>query len=381
MKYEKEMKIGKKMRKTLFSITCVFGFFVIYLHGVYRQPIQLSERIKVAPEVKLLAPPSSFCVTKDGLVLIPDRSGKVKVLKKAGNLLKLAEEFGNGKESFTEPRYCFYNQDGSNVGILDYGVRKVYIFNKTGKGQDQLEFKLLNSFFYNKNKDIYDIKFSGDSSQCIISGYVTDNDKRPFDLYGINIKTGQIDYLLFSPDKYGMPTYEAYVDAYFRKQTLPAIGTKGFFDAQGEDLFYIWEGNLRIIKFNLRSKTITQIFGQETSHYVKPDGSRLSEPYIKGDFKTTWELQKSYSYVRNIFATSNHVFVVYETGEKNENNSPRMQIYTIKGDFIKDRLIPGNPGRLMSFDKSSDELYVFTDGIGNANGEVTILKYKISITR
>jgi hypothetical protein len=349
------------MRKTLVSLV----FLTISLTLAFGQSIQPIEAIKIAPEAKVLDPPKSFCFSEQEIFLFPDtQAGKIKVLEKNGNLLKCLDEF-DCNESFIEPRYCFYSQDGSRVGVLDYELRKGFIFKRERTGFRQIK-------TFECEKFGYDIKFAGDGIQTIVSGYITDNQDRPFDLYSINSENGQIDYLLASPDKYGLPTHEAYVKEYFRKQTLPAIGIKGFFDVQGDDLFYIWEGNFRIIKFNLRSKTITKVFGQETRYYVKPDGARLSESYKKGDFQTTWKLQESFSYVTNIFVTASNVYVLYEPLKKNNNDGStfRIQTYTIDGNFIKEQLISGNPGRQMSFDKTSNELYALTDD--------AILKYKIS---
>lgn len=356
----------RKTRKTLVSLVfLVFGFTV-----AFGQNIQWIEAIKVPPEAKLLGPPTSFCVSEGDTFLMPV-AGKIKVLEKKGNFLKYLKEFDGGNGAFIEPRYCFNSKDGK-VGVLDYGVRKGFIFNRNGVD----DFRPIKTFECKKFG--YDIKFTDDGIQTIVSGYITDKEGNPFDLYSINIETGQIDYLLPSPEKHGLSP-EVYMDEYYGKQTLPAIGIKGFFDVQGDDLFYAWEGALRVVKVSLCTKSITQVFGHETSHYTKPDGSRLSEPYIKGEFPTTWKLQESFSYVRNIFATSQNVFVVYETGKKTESDIStfRLQVYTLDGEFIKDLLIPGNPGRQMCFDKENNELFAFTKSTVDGKDELAISRYRI----
>jgi hypothetical protein len=357
----------RKTRKTLVSLVFLLLIFAV----AFGQSIQWIETIKVPPEAKLFGPPISFCVSeRDGFLLLND--GKIKVLEKNGNLLNCLKDFDGGNGAFIEPRYCFYSKDGSKVGVLDYRAKKGFIFNRDGV----IDFKPIKAFDC-KNFG-YDIKFAGDGIQTIVSGYITDKEGNPFDLYSINIETGQINYLLSSPEKHGLSP-EVYMDEYYKKQTIPAIGIKGFFDIQEDDLFYIWEGDLRIIKLNLCTKSITQVFGHATPHYTKPDGSRLSEPYIKGEFQTTWKfLLERFSYVRNIFATANNVYVVYETGNNDERavSTFRMQIYTLDGEFIDDLLIPDNPGRQMSFDKASNDLYALKNGA--SKGELAIVKYKIS---
>ena len=316
-----------------------------------------------------------FCVTEDNLFLLPDQAGTIKVFVRSGNLLKFVKalEPRFGEMSLVYPTYCSYSRDEGKLGVIDYGVRKVFIFDRSGK----VDFTPVKKFPCKRLG--YDIEFTGDGEQLVISGYLTDPDSMPYDLYSINIRTGKINYLLSSPQKYNLKTYEDYVVEYRQKQTLPAIGIKAFIDIQGDDLFFVWEGALRVIKLNLRSGE-TMAFGHETPHYSKPDGSKLSYSYIRGDFETTWKERETMAYVRNIFTSPRHVFLVYETGKNNESNAStfRLQTYTLEGDYLDDILIPSNPSRQMWFDKENYELYAFSEQAESDNGEFTILKNKIN---
>lgn len=99
----------------------------------------------------------------------------------------------------------------------------------------------------------------------------------------------------------------------------------------------------------------------------------------RGDFKTMEKEKKTMAYVRNIFVTSRHVFLVYETPKSNTSNAStfRVQKYTPEGNFVGDFLIPGNPGLSMWLDEESYELYAFSKQSNSDEGEFTILKYKI----
>ncbi|UCH95258.1 MAG: hypothetical protein JSV88_00045 [Candidatus Aminicenantes bacterium] len=363
------------MRKTSVSLGLSLIFLLLIINRAFGQDIKLTEKIIVDQASELKATPMSFCVTEDKLFLLPDyQTGSIKVFNNEGNFLKFIKELGPrfGKKGFMQPTYCFYSQNEGKLGVLDNKARKVFILDRQGKIGFSL-FKEIVGKGYG-----YDIEFAGGGEQVVISGYLIDKQSLPFDLYSINIKNGQTNYLLPSHEKYNLESYDEYVLEYRQKQTLPAIGIKAFIDIQGDDLFFVWEGALRIIKLDLVSKKQV-VFGHATPHYTKPDGSRLSDSYKKRKVETTWKKRKKMTYVRNIFATSRHVFLVYEMGKNNKSNTSkfRMQTYTLEGDFLGDVLFPGNPGRQMWFDKEKYELYAFSEQPGNDNGEFSILKYKI----
>ncbi|MCK5056793.1 MAG: hypothetical protein KAT34_09075 [Candidatus Aminicenantes bacterium] len=374
------------MRKSLVSLvvlTFSLGMFLLTPITGFGQIIQLQKTIKVDPDAELQVTPWNFCVTEDKIFLLPDyQAGKVKVFSENGSFLKFIRELGSeniGEEKMLNPMYCFYSRHEGKLGVFDYGARRLFIYKRSG----QVEFDLIK--VVDCQRLGYDMDFSGDGKQLIVSGYVTDKDNIPFDLYSINIETlkineiRQINHLLPSYQKYGLADNEEFQSKYFTEQTLPAVGIKAFFDTSGDELFYVWEGALRVIKLNLRSKELTT-FKHETLNYTKPNGNKLAESHKNGDLKTTWKKQKKYAYVRNIFATPRHVLLVYETATSNINNTSaiRMQIYNIEGKYIDEVLIPGRPGKQMWLDEDN-ELYAFSMQPGNNNKGFSILKYKINI--
>jgi hypothetical protein len=383
------------MRKTSLESLAVLGFLFILVFSrpnrAFGQDIKLSEKIKIDSTAKLRVVPRSLCVTEDKLFLIPDyQAGTVKIFSQEGDQLKFIKALGRsgiGKETFTQPMYALYSKEEGKLGILDYGVRKLFIFDRFGK----VDFRLIGKPV-NCPRLGYDMKFANDGEHLVVSGYLTDKENKPYDLYSINIKTGEIDYLLPSPQKYNIKTFEDYLLEYRQKQTLPSIGTKAFIDINGDDLYFVWEGLLRIIKFDLRAREMKKVFGHKTPYYTEPDGTELSDSYKKGEFDTTWEKQKKFSYIRNIFATpgtSGRVFLIYETDRSNASTY-RLQTYTIEGDYLSDVRISGNPGKTMWLeeekyklyaiwlDKENNELYAISKGSESSNGVFAILKYKIN---
>jgi hypothetical protein len=307
-------------------------------------------------------------VTEDGLYLIPDhKAGHVKVFEKNGKFLKLVKKFGPkgfGKDEFGKPAYCFYNSDESKFGVIDARIREVYIFDRLGR----VNFTPVSTV---RKVEGYDMKLAGDGKQLIIAGYMPGKEKKTYELYRINLeKTKQRDYLVSSPEKYGLSDDEYQIE-YFGKRTLPAIGIRSFIDVQGDDAYFVWEGKLNIIKINLVTKDKTA-FGHKTAHYIEPSATpELLKGRIERDYTKTKNERTRMSFVRDIFATPRHVFVAYEG-----QNKFRLQVYTPEGTFLDEIAIPGNPGRKMWFDKSSYTLHSFSENSENKEPQILIYKVK-----
>jgi len=365
------------MPKSLVSLGLTVIFLLLSPTGAFGQTIELSETIRVDPAAKFKATPRSFCITEDNLFLLLDnQSATINLFEKKGNSLKFIKAIGPrfGEEEFVQPFYCFYSQDEGKLGVIDYGARKVFIFDRRGK----VYYELIKSIDCPRLG--YDMEFSGDGEQVVISGYIIDK-SNTFDLYSRHIRTGQISYLLPSHQKYNLKTNNDFLIEFKKKQRLPAIGIKAYIDIlpNGDDLFFVWEGALRVIKINLRSKGTT-VFGYKSSNSTKAneaDEFKLADSYAKGDYETTLKERKKRAYARNIFATSRHVFLVYETAKGNQSRASkfRMQIYSLDGKYEGDTIIPGTPGRQMWFDKENYELYAFSEK------EIVIFKYKININK
>ncbi len=381
------------LKKSLVSLVFVFTVLFLSPNWTAGQSIQLIEKTAVdsVPELKMDYKefPRAFCVTEDGIFLVPNpASGLVNAFGKDGKSLKLVGSFGRKgvgrsgkfeKEAvFGFPQYCFYNRNNGKLVIFDDAKpRHILIFDKLG----MVNFELSETIPFDRSG--YDMEFTGDLDQVVvISGFIKDEDGNPFDLYSRNLQTGQINYLLSSHEKYGLKTLEEYDENYRENQTIPAIGIRGFIDIEGDSLFFVWEGALRIIKINLLSKE-RMVFNQlpkpeEIPDYIKPDGDMLADSYKNEDFEKTWKDQETMSYVRNIFATPRHVFLIYETVRSNKNDSSRfrVQTYSPEGNFLSDVSIPGKPdGGQMWFDKENYELYLFSK---NANDEFSISQYRIN---
>ena len=335
------------------------------------QPIRLEQTLKVDPAADFKVIPRDFCITSDGIFIFPDYgAGNVKLLYRDGNSLKFLKNLGKkyGKDGFARPMYCLYKDDDISIlGIIDYGAKSLFVFERKGKEEFE-KFKTVEC-----RKLGYDMEFAGDGEQLIVSGYTTDG-ATPYDLYAINIhnKKNEINYLLPSHRKYYMDSHEDYQREYFVKQSLPAIGVDAFCDIQGDNVFFAWQGALKFMRIHLPTKDMA-VFGKEQSRDIEAE-KRLGELYKAGEFAEARQLIKERTYVKDIFATTNYVYLIYQPAN---TYSLRLMAYTPEGQFVADVEIPGNPGMPMCLDKTTGELYsVKKEG---DNTKFAVLKYKINV--
>jgi hypothetical protein len=366
--------------KSVFVIldALIFSFYFLFLNPNEASgfSLRLVEKVKFGNNSELHIIPNSFEVTEDGLFLIPDyQEGDIKIFEKKGEFLNLVKKLGRkgfGSDEFNKPTYCFYDKHEGKFGVIDVGkqIRNVFIYDRI----NTIDFRRVNEI---PNTDGYDIKLGGEGKQLIISGYVTDKDEKSYELYSINLKNPkQKDFLLPSYQKYHLDNNKEYEIEYVKNSTLKAIGIRAFIDVYGDDVYFVWEGKLRIIKINLKSKEKTY-FGQRTPNYIEPFASKeFVEAYLDGDFTKVWQERMKMTFVRDIFATPRYVFIVYEgPGQYNF----RIQMYSLGGNFLGDVEIPGNHYSNMWFDKDSYTLYSLSY-IDNKEFQILILIMLMGIT-
>lgn len=352
---------------TLF-LTIIFSVFTT--SSLFGGEVKLLEKLKLPPGAEPLQRALDFCVTDDELLMIPDYdAGNIKIYEKRGAALELVNTIGRegfGMDDLGEPAYCFYNKNESKFGFIDYGLRKVIVYDRIGR----LEF--------NRNLDQeflclrlgYDIQLKGD--KLFISGYRESDDGKPYDLYYIDIKKGNSEYLVRSYQKYELsPKNED--EAIFLKK---GIGVKASIDVQGDNVYFAWEGNLRIIRLNIETKEWFAFRPEEECNYIRP---RLSEEVLAkravGDFDAALREREKMCLVRNLFVDEKNVLVVYEVPlSPGKESNFWLQFYTLEGEFINEKPIPDQPNRRMAFDKERNILY----SLVNKEGEYFVLKYKIT---
>jgi hypothetical protein len=368
------------MRRTLATLAILifsFTFLCLYPNEVYGFEVKFDKGIKFEEGAEAEIIPGSFCVSEDGLFLIPDdQDGTIKTFYQVvkGSNLKFLKKFGCkgfGSDEFNRPGYCFYDNHFSKFGVSDFGIgtKKVFIYDLIEDANFKLMYKI-------PGVDCYDMRLWGlNGDQLIISGYVTDKDKRSYELYSINLKNPkQKEFLMPSYEKYHLANDEEYQIEYFEKRTLPALGIRAFIDVYGDDVYFVWEAKLKIIKVNLTTKEIT-VFGHPTPHYTEPVASaELVNAHRDKDYRRVWQERMKMSFVRDIFATSQYIFVVYDgPGQGNF----WIQMYTPEGKFLGEKQIELPKDQFyqeMWLEKQSNTLYSLSR---TGSNKPQILIYKV----
>ncbi|MFC2146386.1 hypothetical protein ACFLRT_03390 [Acidobacteriota bacterium] len=369
------------MRRTLATLAIlIFSFCFLCLNPgkVYGFKIEFVKGIEFEEGSESEIKFRSFCVAEDGLFLIPDyQAGTIKTFDQDEMVskLKFAKKFGIkgfGSDEFNRPAYCFYDNYSSKFVVSDIGKgsKKVFIYDRIGGTDFKRIYKI-------PGADCYDMRLGGDGNQLIVSGYVTDKDKKSYELYSINLENPkQKDFLLPSYQKYHLANDEEYQIEYFEKRTLPAKGIRAFIDVYGDDVYFVWEAKFKIIKINLKTKDEI-IFGQATKDYKEPSASaELVKAHRDRDYTRVWQERRNMSFVRDIFATSWYIFVVFDgPGQGNF----RMQVYTPEGEFLDEMKIPkSHPYREMWLDKQSYTLYSLSRTGNNDKPQILIYKVKVN---
>jgi len=368
----------KKQSTNTAIFIALLTILFIFINGnavVLGQKVQPPEKIEFSPGSELPLEPRSFCVTDDQVFIIPDyQAGNIKLYEINEGALEWINTIGHkgyGPDELSKPTVCFWNKDENKFVVLDLGIRKIFIYDRIGR----IEFQRVKEIPCWRGA--FDIKLIGD--RLFISGYASGPNKMHYDFYYIDLMTDQTTYLLPSHLKYDLESSREFEKQFLEKYEIPSIGVKSKFDIHKDDAYYIWEGNLKVIKINIASGYIEpKLFGMQPPHYIKPHAAaKLIEGFHKNDSNIIRSERAKSSYVRNISVNSKYVYVIYEGPDDPENGSKFwLQSYTLDGDFIKEKPIPGKSDWLMYFSNDGNILYYLTREFIDEVGQTSILKYQ-----
>jgi hypothetical protein len=367
---------GSQKISTLKFITLFLSIIFVLNTTISGSNVRLVEKIEFSRESEIPREPWAFCVTEDELFMITDyEAGNIKIYERDRRnsgflqLIKTIGRKGFTSDGFANPTYCFYNRDEGKFGVMDFVIRKIFVYDRI-RSKEFERVKVVDCFDLG-----YDIHLIGD--KLFISGYKADQNKEPYGLYYINKATNQETFLLSSLHKFALQSDDEYKNKYNQDINIKVIGRKGWFDVQGDDIYFVWEGNLEISKININSGKRSPPFGKKTSNYIKPYASaKAREGYIAGNLDILRKEWSRMSYVRNIFTSSKYVLVIYEGPVRQERESNFwLQFYTLDGSFLREVSIPGQPDYVMYFNKDKNILYSLSNR--SSNKEYLILEYEI----
>jgi len=349
-------------------------FLLIFVYSLSSVELEFIDTVTLAGGGgdDFLKAPTPLVVTEQGYYLVPDyKDSDIKIFNLKGQFVKRIGRKGHGPNELIEPRACDY-LDGRFI-VLDMG-RRAYLLYKTDEKSIIKETDMLLSVAMGN-----DIAMMKDDN-ILVAGYKADNKGKSWDYYTYNFKSKQYNYLLDIETKFGFDSYNAYRNA---EKDLSAIGSGGYCDWWGNYAYFVWTGNLKIFKINLKTKEITS-FGEKTDNYRTPVATERLKKALKELDRYAWanEIHK-FSLIMGIYTNKKYFMLMYnrpiEKGEK--LNSRMLQFYSHNGDFINEIKITDGSGCTLyiSKDMNDDILYLVKLVRGNDGIEETyqVSRFKI----
>ena len=332
--------------------------------------VEMVDVVKLSQQKDFIQLPTSFAVTEDHLYFILDKkAANIKIYNPSGKLVKAFGRKGIGPHEFQEPLYMSYHQ--GRLAIMDIGTRKVHIYSRDPKSDLRKEKEFLCLTLGS------DLCLRGD--RLLIAGYKADTDDRPYDLYIQDYRKERIDFLLPSEHKYGLDSVKEFWNSFRSKFDIPAIGTQAYCDWLADDVYFVWEGDLRIIKMNTGDKKIHP-FGHKTGSYIQPKATdRVIEAYKRRDSQARLKERSKMSYVTGIFAAPEYIIVQYITpGKAPQTRRARLQFYTPEGTFINEVELPRKEYNLYYFKRDEEILYALSlETTGELQEIYSMYRYRI----
>jgi hypothetical protein len=331
--------------------------------------VRLIKKIPLSQDETFIFYAGPFSVTEDETFILADvKNGDFKLYDNTGNIIKIWGKRGPGPDEFGVPAFCDYQK--SYFSFIDLKKRKIFVY-KTKEDKD-----------FEKVKEILcpslatDIKLKGD--KVLVSGFIRNSKGNKFELYMKDLKNQTTSYLLPAKTKYGFKSKGKY------KEIAP-IGISGFCDFEGDTIYFVWEGNLRIIRINLKTKEIDS-FGEQTKNYIKPKAtSSLTSAYNKLKKELIHKEKRKMSYVIGVFADKDVVGLIYSNFNKALSIwQMTLQLYSPNGELLKEIFLPearnydDTMGCSFFYIKEKKLLYFLSRELDSEfQDALKILKYKI----
>jgi len=284
---------------------------------------------------KFIRIPGSFFITDDDYIYITDRKeGNLKIFDIKGSFIKSVWRKGLGPNEFVSPHMITDYQ--SQILVADLQGRSLCVFNRDSKNILSLKYKI---FFITLATDFHFIN----SHEVLISGRIINANNSKIESYGLfkyNFKTSKYDYIIPSNVCYGYKTQKEFDKGFISKMIY--IGILSFLCVTDSDIFFVYTGDLNILKFNRTSKNIS-FFGKKTSNYTKPYVSpELINAYSRFDRNNTFreKIRRTMSFVLDLFAINDReIGLIYSRFKEDDNTIDLfLQVYDSSGTFIKEFL-------------------------------------------
>ena len=309
----------KRISVVLFVLFCiVFSLSAIEIESLRK--ITLSQT-----DETFIQKAGSFIVTADEKLLVFDtKAGNIKTFDLNGKLVKIFGRKGMGPNEFVTPFSSSYKKP--YVVFSDFGRRSVFIYKQT-RGDFEFVHKYICPGMGFEFRLI-------DDGKLMIAGYKVDENRKEYHLYEYDYKNDKYEFILPTEISYGFESFKLFRKAYVEE--IAYIGPFQYFDFTDSSIYFVWEGDIDIIKINRRTRAVTS-FGKRTANYFKPYITpEIRRAYDRRKDKLIDKLIKRMSYVTDIFALNSGKIGLVYVGPLGKNNglNVMLQIYKPNGQFI-----------------------------------------------
>lgn len=349
-----------------FAACCVWGIEIKFI-----------DKIRLSQEDSLLAFPCSLFVTEDNKIFVTDfKMANFKIYSKKGKIIKVWGRKGHGPDEFLMPLYTDYYD--SHFAVLDSKKRKVFVYKR--KGNEGLQFEKKMEFICIASGS--DISLT--DNEILVAGFKSDKNGNSYELYSKNRNNGEFRFIMPAAVKYGLDSLseKEFLKEYRNNNEYVTIGLNGYIDWSGANVYYVWEGNLRIINSNLNTGKIS-FFGKQTGSYIKPKPSKkMIKAYKEMDMKIHPEERKKLTYVNKIFSNNDFAAISFTKPIKNYSAyNLFIQFYTTGGKFLQEiNLNEVKVPPILYFMKKNNSLYLLSyEEDKDLNIEYVISEYKITL--
>jgi len=313
------------MKKILLVLILLFGSFFM-VSGNKIKPLR---KISLTSnEETFIQLPGSFFVTTDDLFYVIDhKAANIKIYENSGKMVKIFGRKGVGPNEFVRPFLSAYREPF--IAISDSGRKTFFIFKRT----TNLGLEPVKNFL--SLEMAYAIKFISDN-KLLMAGYKIAKDGKEYNFYDYDFKNNEYTFLIPSDTSYNYSSNVAYRNAL--KEKLRYIGLFHTFDVSGDNIYFIWNGDLKITRFEREKKTYHS-FGQKTANYIQPQVTpQLKKAYKERNHLLIWKLWTDMSFVKNIFILGSKKIGVLYFGPIKEGKGGvlMLQLYTENGDFLQE---------------------------------------------
>jgi hypothetical protein len=348
----------------------------LFAFGLYSVGIKDMGTIPIDQTDVILQKISKFSVTEDEYFLFPDaKAGDIKIFNNKGKLATTLGRKGPGPNEYIIPKYCDYKSP--YFIFMDWGKSKIFFSER----EKPLVFKILKESLCLALG--YEIKII-DKNKFLISGYKAGPDGKCYDLYFMDPWTGKTEVILPCYLKYGCSSEREYDNKCLSE--IAPLSIKGYCDYLNGYIYFAWQGDLKVLKINANTKNI-EYFGKKTGAYIKPKVTseilRLYNNRQRGGEK----IMRKMSFVTGVFTDNDFIGVTYVNyKEALEGWQVIVQFYTLKGEFIEEKELPGAvnistfPEPFFCYVKEKKMLYFLSWMIDKEEEDIyKIRKYQISL--